>query len=149
MAVDFRFRTAPMYRTISIRWEGAWSDAKIRGNFRRLERWATTQGLSGRLWIFRERGEGRWEVLLSISRRVRPPAPIQFRALPASKVASVTFDPDEVSPRVIYHGLNDWLRWRKKDKTIRAVGAYREVYTDDPWRNARAWAHTEIQAEVR
>jgi hypothetical protein len=45
--------------------------------------------------------------------------------------------------------VTDWLRWRKKDKTIRSVGMYREVYDGDPWREPRAWAHTDVQIVVR
>jgi hypothetical protein len=64
-------------------------------------------------------------------------------------VASVVYDPKVIEPRVVYHGLTDWLRWRRKEGEIRSVGDYREVYTADPWTDAKAYAHTEVQIVVR
>jgi hypothetical protein len=50
---------------------------------------------------------------------------------------------------VVYHGVTDWLRWRRKEKEIKGVGAYREVYQGNPWSDRKAWSHTEIQVVVR
>ena len=61
----------------------------------------------------------------------------------------MVFDPEVVEPRVVYHGLSDFLRWRKKSGEIRSVGDYREVYQGDPWKDRRAYAHTEVQYVVR
>ena len=72
-----------------------------------------------------------------------------IKTLPASEVATVTFDPDIVSPRVIYHGLTDWLRWQRKEGKYKEAGPYREVYLGNPWASARAWAHTQIQVPVK
>lgn len=149
MTVDFRFLRAPKHRVASLRWKGPWSETKIRANFRRVAAWAEGEHLRTGVWIFREPGEREWEVMVEIRGTAHPPAPIRLKTLPAGRVASVVFDPEQVSPRVIYHGLSDWLRWRRKDRTIRAVGSYREVYADDPWKNPKAWARTEVQAEVR
>jgi hypothetical protein len=54
-----------------------------------------------------------------------------------------------VSSRVVYHGLNDHLRARRKEKSIRSVGSYREVYEDNPWKNPKAWAGLYVEAVVR
>jgi hypothetical protein len=59
------------------------------------------------------------------------------------------FDPEVVSPRVVYHGMTDWLRWRRKEREVRSIGQYREVYPGDPWRDKNAYARTEIQVVVR
>jgi hypothetical protein len=64
-------------------------------------------------------------------------------------VARAVYDPEIIEPRVVYHGLSDFLRWRKKDHEIRSVGGYREVYSGDPWKDTRAYAHTEVQVGVR
>ena len=64
-------------------------------------------------------------------------------------MARIVFDPDMVEPRVVYHGLSDFLRWRKREGEIRAIGDYREVYPGDPWKDRHALAHTEIQTVVR
>jgi DNA gyrase inhibitor GyrI len=74
---------------------------------------------------------------------------IRFRTFPATPVARVRFDPDAISPRLVYHGLNDWLRWRKKEKEIRKVVSTREVYDDDPWTNKHAWKNTTVEYVVR
>jgi effector-binding domain-containing protein len=72
-----------------------------------------------------------------------------MKTLPSSTVATVTFDPDKVSPRVIYHGLVDWLRQREKAGEYKEAGPYREVYLGDPWSSKRAWAHTQVQVPVK
>ena len=74
---------------------------------------------------------------------------IRVKSVPAATVASVTFDPDVVSPRVIYHGINDWLKWQKKEKKIRRAVSYREVYGGDPWTDPKVSARTEIQVVVK
>jgi hypothetical protein len=61
----------------------------------------------------------------------------------------VRFDPTVVSPRVVYHGLSDWLRWQRKEKKIRSVVSYREIYEGNPWKDKRAWSRTEVQFVVR
>ena len=64
-------------------------------------------------------------------------------------MARVVYSPRVVEPRVVYHGLSDFLRWRKKAHEIRSVGDYREVYTGSPWTDKRAYEHTEVQFVVR
>lgn len=149
MTVDFRWKRAPRYRVASISWKGPWSDRRIRSQFDRLASWARRSGLRTGKWIFREPASRRWEVSIEVRGPARSQGDIRVHTLPPATVASVVFDPEVVSPVVVYHGVSDWLRWRKKDRTIRAVGTYREVYDGDPWRRRAAWSRTDIQVVVR
>lgn len=149
MTVDFAFRRAPAYRVAYIAWKGPWSESKIRSNFARITAWARKNGVRTGKWIFREPGEATWEVGIEVRGKARSSGGVRLRTFPAARVASVTFDPEVVSPAVIYHGITDWLRWRRKEKKIRSVGSYREVYFDDPWANPKAWARTNVQVVVR
>ena len=112
-------------------------------------RWARKNGLRTGRWIFLEHGMRRWTACLEIRGNAKPEGRIRRRTLPAATVASATFDPDVVAAHVIYHGLTDWLRWRRKEGKIRRVLSTREVYASDPWTDARAWAHAEVQFLVR
>ena len=149
MVVDFKIKHAPAYRVASLAWKGPWNERRIRAQFGRVVRWARKSGLRTGKWIFCEPGTRAWEVSVEVHGSARSEGPIRVRTIRASSVASVVFDPKVVSPSVVYHGVNDWLRWRKRDKTIRSVGGYREVYDGDPWRDPRSWARTEIQVVVR
>ena len=149
MTVDFRIRKAPSYRVASQRWKGPWSESRIHAEFRKVQAWAKAQGLRTGVWVFREPAERTWEVMVEVRGSARTSGPYRLRKVAASRVASVVFDPNVVAPRVVYHGISDWLRWRRKDGTIHRIGSYREVYSGDPWTNPKAWARTEIQVEVR
>lgn len=150
MTVDFAFGRTPAMRVASVAWTGPWNEKKIRSQFERVERWVRAHGARPGRWVFREPGERRWEVGVEVKgAKVRSADGVRLRKLPAGPIARVVFDPDEISPRVIYHGLTDWLRWRRREKEIRSAGEYREVYTGNPWTDARAWARTEIQVVVR
>lgn len=149
MTVDFALKRMPALRVATIRWTGPWSDRKIRSQFDRIVSWARTHRLRTGRWVFREPAERTWEVGIEVRGNARPPAPIRRKTYPATSVASVVFDPEAVSPEVVYHALHDWLRWRKRDKTVRSVREYREVYPGDPWRDRRAWSRTDVQFVVR
>ncbi len=149
MLVEFRMKRVPAVRVATLAWKGPWSERKIRAQFDRVAAWARTRGLRTGQWIFREPGTRSWQVAIEIRGAARSEGPIRVRTWPAATVASVVFDPDVVSPAVVYHGVSDWLRWRKRDRTIRSVGTYREVYRTDPWRVAAAWARTDVQVVVR
>ncbi len=149
MTVDFRLKRAPAYRIAYVAWKGPWSDATIRRNFEKVARWAASKGYRTGPWVFLEPGSRRWLTGVVVPGNARGDGAIRLRTLPARRVASVEFDPDVVSPRVVYHGLSDWLRGQKKDREIRSVGAYREVYRGNPWTDPRAYAHTDIQVVVR
>ncbi len=149
MTIDFGYAKSPALRLATIAWTGPWSDKKVQTQFERVEKWVQRQGLKPGRYVFREPNERRFEVGVEVRGPVRSSAGIRVRTLPAARVAHVVFDPEAIAPRVIYHGLYDWLRWQRREKAIRAAGDYREVYTANPWRDARAWARTEIQVVVR
>ena len=149
MVVDFQIVRSPSYRVAALRWKGPWSDARIHRQFLAVEAWARRKGLRTGAWIFREPAERTWEVAIAVRGTARSEGSFRIRKYPASSVARVVFDPDVVSSAVIHHGLVDWLRWRRRDRTIRSVGAYREVYLGDPWKDKKAYAHTEVQFLVR
>ena len=149
MVVDFKFKKAPTYRLATFAWTGPWKDARIRSEFEKLAAWAARRGLRTGRWVFLEPSQRRFVVGIEVKGTKRGEGPIHLRTLPAARVASVVFDPAVVSPRVVYHGLSDWLRWRRKDGEIKGVGSYREVYDGNPWTNARAWARTDVQMVVR
>lgn len=149
MTVDFALKKTPSLRVAAIRWTGPYSDHEIRKRFEKVEKWAQARGLRTGRWVFREPGSRTWDVAIEVRGKAHSEGRIRVRTLPAGTVASVRFNPEVVSPRVIYHGLSDWLRWQRKEKTIRSVVSYREIYEGNPWKDARAWANTEVQFVVR
>ena len=149
MAIDFEFKKSPGYRVASLTWKGPWSDASIRSHFGKVRSWAAKRNLRMGKWIFREPADRTWEVAIEISGPAKSGAGIRVRTIRPASVARVVYDPNVVESRVIYHGLTDFLRWRKKDHEIRSVGEYREVYSGDPWKDKSAYAATEIQVVVR
>jgi len=149
MAVDFVLKKSPSFRVAVVRWTGPYSEPRIQKRFEALEKWARARGLRTGHWIFREPGDRTWEVSIEVRGRAHSEGAVKVRTFPAATVASVRYDPNLVEPRVIYHGLSDWLRWRKKDHAIRSVVSYREVYEGNPWRDQRAWSRAEVQFVVR
>jgi hypothetical protein len=149
MVVDFEIKRTPGFRAVTTRWTGAWSDRRIRSEFEKLDRWCRERRLRTGNWYFYEPAERRWMVAIEVKGKARGEGATHIRSFPACDVAQVTFNPEEVSPRVIYHGLNDWIRWRRKDKTIRSVGAYRETYRGNPWKDRKAWGATTVQVVVK
>ena len=149
MVVDFELRRAPSYRVAAIGRVGPWKEDNLRAEFRTLVAWAKKEGVRTGRWIFAHRIDDRWEACLEVRGRAKPAGRIRLKTLPATYVARCVFDPDAVADRVIYHGLSDWTRWRRRDQEIRSVGGSREVYSGDPWTDARAWAHCEVQFLVR
>ncbi len=151
MAVDFAIKRAPKYRVVSVRWVGPYQESRIRSEWEKLAKWAKAKGLRTGRWFFSEDNAGnryRFDLAIEVRGAAKGDGKVRVRTFPASPMASVTFNPDEISARVVYHGLSDWLRWRKKDKTIKRARTWREVYTGNPWTDAKAWAHTEIQVLV-
>jgi DNA gyrase inhibitor GyrI len=149
MTVDFELKKVPSYRIASITVKGSWKPNILRPEFRKLAKWAARQQVRPGLFFFLESGMKRWVAAVEVSGSPKAEGRIRLRTLPATWVASSTFDPDAVSPRVIYHGLTDWCRWRRKDGKIKRVVSTREVYRADPWKDAKAWAHAEVQFVVK
>jgi hypothetical protein len=147
--VDFEFARAPSYRVVALAWTGPWNDRKIRSQFERLAAWARAHRLRTGRWFMREPGNRKWEVAIEVGGRARGDGTVRAKTYRAAPVARCVFDPERVSPRVVYHGLTDWLRWRRREKKFRAVVGSREVYTGNPWTDARAWARTEVQFLLR
>lgn len=149
MVVEFVLGKAPSYRVASIVRVGPWKEDNLRAEFRELGKWAEKNGLRAGSWIFYERDHNRWEACLEISGTAKREGRIRVKTLPGASVARCRFNPDEVAPNVIYHGLNDWTKWRKKDGKIKGVTSVREVYSGDPWTDPKAWANCEVQFVVR
>ncbi len=151
MVVDFAIKRAPKYRVVSVRFVGPYQERRIRSEWETLAKWAKAKGLRTGRWFFSEDTAGnryRFDLAIEVRGPVKGEGKVRVRTLPASPIATVTFDPDAVSARVVYHGLSDWLRWQKKEKTIKRSRVWREVYTGNPWTDAKAWARTEIQVLV-
>ncbi len=158
MTVDFSMRKTPEYRiatrTLAGRWPG---DKALGAEFQAIVAWAKKHGVKTGKWFFREFGEDetpeaewKWEMGIEVKGPgVKGGDGVTLKTLPATTVAAVTFDPDAVSPRVIYHGMADWLRAREKAGEYKEAGPYREVYLGDPWGSKRAWSSTQIQVPVR
>jgi effector-binding domain-containing protein len=145
MAVGFEFKNAPAYRIAYVSWSGPWNETKIRHEFEFVARWARAHGLRTGAWIFREPGTRRWETGVQVFGKAEAEGRVRLKTLPKSRVAQSVYDPEVVGPEVIYHGLTDWLRWRKKERKIKAVRSYREVYGGNPWTDRKVWAHTTVQ----
>ena len=149
MVVDFELRKAPSYRVASITRIGPWREDHLRSEFRELTAWAKKRGVRTGRWIFSHKGDHRWEACLEIKGAAEATGRIRLKTLPATYVARCIFNPDAIADRLIYHGLSDWTRWRRRYKEIKSVGGSREVYSGNPWSDARAWAHCEVQFLVR
>jgi len=149
MTVDFGYKRAPSFRVATLSRTGAWDEKKLRGQFKTLMEWARKNHLRTGHWLFFEPDMRTFIAGVEVRGKAKGSGRIRLRTVPASTVASVIFDPDVVSPRVVYHGLNDWLRWQKKEKAIKKALSYREVYSGDPWSGPKVWAHTEIQVVVK
>jgi len=149
MTVDFVLKKVPAIRLATIRWKGPYNEGQIRKRFEEVQKWAVARRLRTGRWVFREPGTRTWDTGIEVFGKARSAGRVRVRTVPATTVASVSFDPDVVSPRLVYHGLSDWLRWRKKAREIRSVVSTREVYPGNPWKDPKAWAHTEVQFVVR
>lgn len=147
--VDFELRKMPAYKVGSIVRIGPWKEDNLRTEFAELTQWARRHRVGTGKWFFVHRGGPRWEACLEIRGNPPPEGRIRHRTLPATWVAAVTFDPDKVSSRIVYHGLHDWTRARRKDGKVRSVSGAREVYRGDPWKDKNAWQNCRVEFPVR
>lgn len=159
MTVDFVIGNAPGCRIATMTMTGAWpGDRKLRSEFEKLASWTKRRGLRTGRWMFRELNgpevpnrKRKWEVGIEIrsTKPIRGEGGVTIKQLPRTRVVSVTFDPSEVSPELVYHGLESWLSWRKRAKEFGQSGLYREVYRGNPWKSKSVWARTQVQVPIR
>ena len=159
MLVDFKIKKFSGCRVASITYVGPYREGgdMMREEFNQIVKWARENRVRTGRWFFAMLDESevpdkkrRWEAAIEVKgAKAEAQDRIRFRELPDQLVASVTFDPEKVSPRIVYYGLEGWLEQRKKDREYKSAGPPREVYTGDPWRSARAWANVEVQVPVK
>ena len=159
MFVDFKVKKFSGCRVASITYVGPYREGgdMMREEFNQIVNWAKEKRLRTGRWFFFADQNGpevpdkkrRWEAAVEVKgANAKAQSGIRFRELPDHLVASVTFDPQRVSPRVVYYGLEGWLEWGE-DRKYKSAGMPREVYKGDPWRSARAWANVEVQIPVK
>jgi len=86
----------------------------------------------------------KFEACLEIKGNPKPEGKIKIKELPKLAVASVKFNPEKVSPRLVYNGVYGWLQ--ENDEGYKAAEKYsREIYPGNPWTSSWAWNRTEIQ----
>ncbi len=159
MPVALTTKKTPEYRLATMTLKGPWpGDKEIRAEFEKLHAWAKAKGVKTGKWFFTELGQDepqaskrRYEVGIEVRSKgpLRGGKGVSMKSLPAATVASVTFDPDQVSPDVVYYAMMGWLEWGDKKKVYRASGPFREVYTGNPWSSKSAWARTQVQVPLR
>jgi DNA gyrase inhibitor GyrI len=154
MAVDLRVKRAPSYRVASMMRVGPYSGNMLRSEFSQLVKWAKKRRLRTGKWILyfidepggrRPANRLRSEACLQIKGRAVSEGKIRVKKLPAQKAVAVTFNPNTVSPRLVYSGIYGWLRYAG----YKDAGPSREVYEGSPWTNPRAWANAEVQVPVK
>lgn len=154
MTVDIRVKRAPAYKVASMLRVGSYESNMLRSEFSQLVKWASKRRLLTGKWMLffidepggrRPMNKLRSEACLQIKGAATSEGKIKVKTLPAQKVASVTFNPDKVSPRLVYSGIYGWLRYAGFKDTVQG----REVYNGNPWRNPRAWANAEVQVPVK
>jgi effector-binding domain-containing protein len=124
-----------------------------RAEFSQLEKWAKKRKVRTGRWIMyfidewgkKPNRQRRSVACLEIKGKAEPEGKIKIMTLPRQKVASVTFNPDEVADRIIYHGIEGWLQYQP----FKEAGPSREVYLASPWTNRRAWANAEVQVPLK
>lgn len=157
MTVDFAIKRFSGCKVAVIRYVGAYrGDDMLRDEFGQIKRWAKEKGVKTGRWFFMELDgpevpsrKRRWDAAIEVKGAARSSGKIRVRELPAGPVACVKFNPEAVSARLVYHGLESWLGWQRKQGKYREAGKWREVYPGDPWTSERAWAGLEVQAPVK
>jgi hypothetical protein len=159
MVVDFELRKVPEYKLATRTLKGPWpGDRALHSEYEKVLEWTKEKGMNTGKWFFREFADDdippakrRWEVGIQVLGKgpIRGGKGVSVVKLPPCTAATVTFNPDQISTRVIYHGMADWLRLREKAGEYKESGKYREVYVGNPWNNRRAWAQTQVQVPVK
>ena len=150
MAVDIKIKNSSSYKVASLERTGRGGSEPLRQEFRDLEKWAKKAKVKTGSYIcyFYETGRTpdryRFEACLEISGNPQPEGKIKIKELPKISVASVKFNPDKISPRLVYNGVYGWLG--ENDEGYKEAGPFsREVYPGNPWTSSWAWNRTEIQ----
>ena len=154
MQVDFKIKNAPSYNVAYIMHIGPYSGPNMwRAEFNRLVKWANRKKLRTGKWICyfidewgkRPESKRRSVACLEMKGKAKPEGKIKVMKLPRQRVVSVTFNPDMISDRVVYHGIEGWLQYR----SFKEAGMSRELYNGSPWTNPRAWANCEVQVPIK
>lgn len=150
MAVDIKVKNTPSYKVASLERTGAEGSEPLRHEFQQLEKWAKKSRVKiGKYFCYfyesgRSRDMYRFEACLEIRGNPEPEGKIKLKELPKMTVASVKFNPEKVSPRLVYNGVYGWLK--ENDEGIKEAGPFsREVYPGNPWTSSWAWSRAEIQ----
>lgn len=160
MVVDFEISKCKGYRIVSaVRVGGYSGDNMMKPYFAKIKKWIAQNRLQSGVWMFRGLDEDevpdkerRFEASIEIKGRkpsVSLPKGLVINEIPATPIARVKFDPTIVADRVIYHGLESWLEWRKRYGEYETIGPSREVYSGDPWASGKAWKSLEIQVPLK
>src|SRR2546426_12802198 len=142
MLVDFTIKKFSGCRVASITYVGPYREGgdMMREEFNQIVKWARENRVRTGRWFFAMLDESevpdkkrRWEAAIEVKgAKGEAEGGIRFRKLPDQLVASVTFDPDKVSPRVIYYGLMAWLAQLRKDRAYKSAATTGVVHTRDP-----------------
>jgi len=152
--VDFKVKTAPGYNVAYlIHFGGYLGQSMWRSEFTQLERWAKNRKLrTGKRimyfidkWGERPNKKRRSVAALEIKGKAKLEGKILIMKLPRQKVVSISFDPNKVSSDLVYHGLESWL----ESCNYKQTGRSRELYNDNPWTNADAYANCEVQVPIK
>jgi len=154
MVVDIKVKQCPSYRVASLIHYGPHVPNMFRAEFDHLVKWAKKNKLGTGKWMMRWLDEPgskpsnkiRSEACLEIKGTARLEGKIMIKTFPKHTVLSVTFDPEKVSPRLVYSGIYGWIRYSDFEVTDSPP---REVYTANPWTNPHAWANAEVQVPVK
>jgi DNA gyrase inhibitor GyrI len=149
LTVDIQIKRTPSYKVASLERKGSEGSEPLRREFQELEKWAKKSKVkTGRYFChFYEAGKTpdryRFEACLEIRGNPKPEGKIKVKMLPKLTVARVKFNPEQVSPRLVYNGVYGWLDDNDDYKV--SGGFSREVYFGNPWTNSWAWKRAEIQ----
>jgi len=154
MVVDIKLKQVPSYTVASLIHYGPHEPNMFRNEFNQLVKWAKKNKLRTGKWVMRWLDEPghkpsskiRSEACIEIKGKARTEGNIMIKRFPKHTVLSVVFDPEKVSPRLVYSGIYGWIRYSKFEATD---GPPREVYTANPWSNSYAWANAEVQVPVK
>lgn len=157
MTVDFAIKKFRGCTVASLTYVGPYKgDDMMHDEFNTLVNWAKEKKLRTGKWFFIEHeqnghsnGKQRYEACVELKGKARSAKGVKIKQFPETLVATIRFNPKKIAPRVVYHALESWLEWRKKDKKYKETGDWREVYIGDPWTSRRAWANVELQAPVK